>query len=143
MPFVQLDDQIANHPKILKAGPEAAWLWACAIAYCQNHLTDGYVTSEVLYTMPGFKHGHQKALAERLVQAVKPGGTHGLLERRGDDYLVHDYLDRNPTKAVVLERRRKAAERKARERDTKPTSQRDGNDSHAVTTNGTDSATRA
>jgi hypothetical protein len=136
MPFVQLDDQIANHPKILKAGPEASWLWACAIAYCQNHLTDGYVTRETLHTLPGFKGRHQQ-LADRLIQAVKPGGQHGLLERRGDDYAVHDYLDRNPSKAVVLERRRKAAERKARERDKTDVSQRDDHESHGVTTNGT------
>lgn len=139
MPYVQLDDQIANHPKILKAGPEAAWLWACAIAYCQNHLTDGYVTSEVLHTMPGFKTGRQRQLAERLLEAIKPGGTHGLLERRGEDYAVHDYLDRNPSKEVVLERRRKAAERKARERDKDGASRRDGHGSH----NGTDTATLA
>ena len=138
-PFVQLDDQIANHPKILKAGPEAAWLWACAIAYCQNHLTDGYVTAEVMHTMPGFHHGRQQRLAERLVQAVKPGGQHGLLERHGDDYLVHDYLDHNPSCAEVTERRRKAAERKARERDKTDASQRDGR----VTPNVTNGVTHA
>jgi hypothetical protein len=138
-PFVQLDDQIANHPKILKAGPEAAWLWVCAITYCQNHLTDGVVTRETLHTMPGFKPGHQQRLAERLVQAVKPGGQHGLLERHGDDYVVHDYLDRNPSRDVVLERRRKATERKARERDKIDASQRDGR----VTPNVTDSVTHA
>jgi hypothetical protein len=138
-PFVQLDDQIANHAKILKAGPEAAWLWACAIAYCQNHLTDGYVTAEVLHTMPGFKPGRQQRLAERLVEAVKPGGQHGLLERRDDDYVVHDYLHHNPSKAVVLERRRKAAERKSREREKTDASQRDGR----VTPNGTPRVTHA
>jgi hypothetical protein len=139
MPFVQLDDQIANHPKILKAGPEAAWLWACAIAYCQNHLTDGYVTAVVLYSVPGFRHGRQRHLADKLVEAIKPGGQHGLLERRGDDFVVHDYLDHNPSKAVVLERRRKAAERKARERDKKDSSHSDGR----VTRNGTPSVTHA
>jgi hypothetical protein len=137
-PFVQLDDQIANHPKILKAGPEAAWLWTCAIAYCQNHLTDGYVTRETLHTMPGFKGRHQQ-LADRLVNAVKPGGQHGLLERHGDDYLVHDYLEHNPSCAEVVERRRKAAERKARERDKTDASQRDGR----VTTNVTNGVTHA
>lgn len=116
MPYVQLDDQIANHPKILKAGPEAAWLWAVAIAYCQNQLTDGYVTREALDSLPGFKHRKPRQLAERLVEAKKPGGQHGLFERRGEDYAVHDYLAHNPSRGVVLERRRKAAERKAKER---------------------------
>jgi hypothetical protein len=117
MTWVQLDDQIANHPKILKAGPDAAWLWACALAYCQNHLTDGYVPRSALRSLGGFKN--PVGLADRLVEArVRPEG-HGLFERRGEDYAVHDYLDHNPTKATVLERRRKAAERKARERDKK------------------------
>ena len=142
MSYVQLDDQIANHPKILKAGPEAAWLWACAIAYCQNHLTDGYVTSDVLHTMPGFTAGRQRKLVERLLEAKHAGGQHGLLERRGEDFAVHDYLDRNPSKAVVLERRRKAAERKARERDKDTPSPRDMNGSHGVTTSVTANATR-
>lgn len=114
MSWVQIDDQIANHPKILKAGPEAAWLWTCAIAYCQNHLTDGYVPVVALATMGAFKN--PRAAAERCVDArVRPEGA-GLFERRGEDYAVHDYLDDNPSKAVVLARRAKAAARKARER---------------------------
>lgn len=114
MPWVQLDDQIATHPKILKAGPEAAWLWACAIAYCQNHLTDGYVPADALARLGKFKN--PQALAERLVEARKHPSGHGLFERRGEDYAVHDYLEHQPSKEVVLERRKKAAARKAKER---------------------------
>jgi len=117
MPWVQLDDQIANHPKILKAGPEAAWMWACAIAYCQNHLTDGYVPADALRSLGPYKN--PRAVAERCVEARVRQDGQGLFERRGEDYAVHDYLDDNPSKAVVLERRRKAAARKAKERDRK------------------------
>jgi hypothetical protein len=127
MPWVQLDDQIASHPKILKAGPEAAWLWTCAIAYCQNHLTDGYVPLDALPRLGTFKSPRQ--LAERLVEARKPGGEHGLFERRGEDYAVHDYLHHQPSKAVVLERRAKAAARKAKERARKEHEK----ESHGVT----------
>lgn len=116
MPWVQLDDQIASHPKILKAGPDAAWFWLAAIAFCQNHLTDGHVTLEAVDNMPGFRKRNPRQLADRLVEARKPGGEHGLFERRGEDYAVHDYLAHQPSKAVVLERRAKAAARKAKER---------------------------
>lgn len=114
MSWVQLDDQIGSHPKILKAGPEAAWLWTCAIAYCHNHLTDGYVPLDALPTLGRFKNPRQ--LAERLVEASKTPQGYGLFERRGDDYAVHDYLEHQPSREVVLERRKKAATRKAKER---------------------------
>lgn len=114
MPFVQLDDRIANHPKIVRAGPEAAWMWTAAIAYCQNYLTNGYVPRTALGGLGPFKN--PKQLAERLVEAKKPGGEHGLFERRGDDYAVHDYLEHNPSAETVLRRRAEAAQKKARQR---------------------------
>lgn len=114
MPFVQLDDQIANHPKILKAGPDAAWMWAMAIAYCQNQLTDGHVPRDALPALGRYKS--PQSVADRLVEARRRPDGQGLFERRGDDYAVHDYLKHNPTRELVLERRRQAAARKARER---------------------------
>lgn len=117
MSWVQLDDQIATHPKILAAGREAAWLWACAVAYCSNHLTDGHVPLAALTTMGHFKTLKEAvALADRLVEARKPGGVHGLFERHGEDFRVHDYLSHNASKEVVLKRREKAAARKAKQR---------------------------
>jgi len=128
MPWVQLDDQIANHPKILKAGPEAAWMWACAIAYCQNHLTDGHVPADALRSLESYKN--PRAVADRLVEARKSPDGQGLFERRDDDYAVHDYLKSNASKAVVLERRAKAAARKARERARRePEKEREDEDS--------------
>ena len=114
MPWVTIDDQIASHPKIVRAGPEAAWMWATAIAYCSKHLTDGLVPAEALVTLGPFKH--PKSVAERLVEArVRPDGE-GLFERRGEDYAVHDYLKHNPTAESVLKRRAEAAAKKARQR---------------------------
>jgi hypothetical protein len=114
MSYVQLDDRIANHPKIVRAGPEAAWMWTAAIAYCQNYLTNGYVPRSALGGLGPFKN--PKGLAERLVEAKKPGGEHGLFERRGDDYAVHDYLEHNLPAEEVLRRRAEAAAKKARQR---------------------------
>ena len=77
MAYVRLDDQIAQHPKILHAGAEAAWLWACAIAFCNRQLTDGIVPVAALRTMGTFKTAPVK-LADRLVAVglfeVVPGG---------------------------------------------------------------------
>jgi hypothetical protein len=114
MSYVQLDDRIANHPKIVRAGPEAAWMWAAAIAYCQSYLTDGYVARDALTMLGPFRS--PKQLAERLVEAKKPGGEYGLFERRGEDYAVHDYLKHNLPAEEVLRRRAEAAAKKARQR---------------------------
>lgn len=114
MPWVQLDDRIASHPKIVRAGPEAAWMWAAAIAYCNLHLTDGFVPARALTTLGPYARPRQ--VADRLVEARKPGGQHGLFERRGDDYAVHDYLQHNPTAEEVLRRRAEAAAKKAKQR---------------------------
>lgn len=109
MPYVQLDDQIAQHPKVLRAGAEAAWLWACAIAYCNRQLTDGYVPTEALATMGAFRTPVRK-LATTLVSV-------GLFDQVDAGYRIHDYLAQNPDRSTVLQRRALAADRKARQRD--------------------------
>lgn len=105
MPYVQLDDQIAQHPKVLRAGPEAAWLWACAIAYANRQLTDGVVPVEALSTMGAFRTQVTK-VADRLVAV-------GLFERVEGGYAVHDYLEHNPDRDTVKARMAQAAARKA------------------------------
>lgn len=105
MAYVQLDDQIAQHPKILRAGGEAAWLWACAIAYCNRQLTDGHIPAAALATLGTFKTPVRK-LAAVLVEV-------GLLDQDGADYRVHDYLRHNPDRTTVHARMRAAADRKA------------------------------
>jgi hypothetical protein len=118
MAYVKLDDQIAHHPKVLRAGAEAAWLWAVSIAYCNRQLTDGHVPAAALSTMGTFRTPPRK-LAAALVSV-------GLFEVDGDGYQVHDYLTHNPDKATVHQRMRDASDRKARSRaNVSPMSQRD------------------
>jgi hypothetical protein len=123
MAYVKLDDQIAHHPKVLRAGAEAAWLWAVSIAYCNRQLTDGHVPAAALSTMGSFRTPPRK-LAAALVAV-------GLFEIDGDGYQVHDYLSHNPDKATVQQRMRDAAQRTAASRERRghapvtPASQRD------------------
>jgi hypothetical protein len=122
--FVKLDDQIAHHPKVLRAGAEAAWLWACAIAYCNRQLTDGHVPAAALSTMGAFRTP-PKRLAAVLVSVE-------LFEIDGDGYRVHDYLSHNPDRVTVQQRMRDASDRKARSRARVPRmSQRDASETHA------------
>ena len=129
MAYVRLDDQIAHHPKVLRAGAEAAWLWACAIAYCNRQLTDGYVPAAALSTMGAFKTPPKK-LANTLVSV-------GLFEPADDGYRVHDYLKHNPDKSTVQQRISDATQRKAAIRgragrvDVPSMSQRDNDETDA------------
>lgn len=97
MSFVLLDDQIASHPKVLRAGAEAAWLWAVSIAYCSRQLTDGHVPADALSTLGKFKTPPVK-LAARLVDAE-------LFEVDGDGFRVIYDPDLTITPAQIEERR--------------------------------------
>jgi hypothetical protein len=110
--WLKTDDRIASHPKILKAGPEAAWLWLAAIAYAKNHLTDGFVPHDALPTLAKWSIPVEE-LARRCVDAkARPDGQ-GLLEPCEGGHRVHDFLDHNPSREDVSAAMKKARERKA------------------------------
>ncbi len=97
MAWIKLDDQITQHQKFLKAGM-SAWMWVGCLSYAQRFLTDGFVPTEAIASLlgpiPKPKSHIKKLLACRLLEKVKGG------------YQIHDYLDHNDSKAVVLEKRR-------------------------------------
>jgi hypothetical protein len=97
MAWIRLDDQIAHHPKFLKAGPIASWLWVNCLGYAQKFLTDGFVPDEALPTLGTVPDAEQHA--DRLVEIR-------LLERVSGGYQIHDYLDFNESATAVKERRR-------------------------------------
>ena len=37
-----------EHPKIVAAGGDAAWLWLCMMAYCRRNRTDGVFAGNVV-----------------------------------------------------------------------------------------------
>lgn len=118
MTWVRIDDGAPLHPKLLDAGPEAAWLWACGLAHCNRNHTDGRIAARHLPSLyPGaWDPPRLLALAAVLVDV-------GLWERDGVDYLVHDYAhyQAEATREAVevrraYERERKALQRAARRR---------------------------
>mgnify|MGYP007071595943 FL=1 len=96
MSWLRIEDTVPLHPKHLKAGPEASWLWVCAIAYCQRQLTEGYIPVEALPLLGVPKNPTR--LADRLVEVE-------LFETAVGGYQVHDYLDFNASKDEALARR--------------------------------------
>jgi hypothetical protein len=105
MPWVKIDDQFWANPKVANAGNEAAGIFARSLAYCASQLTDGFVSNDAALFIT---KGKQKPLDHMVAS--------GLWEVAQGGYRIPDYLDFNPPRVKVEERRRKDAERKAQGR---------------------------
>jgi hypothetical protein len=102
--WAKLDDHFPDHPKVMRAGPDAGWLHVCVICYCARHHTDGFIPKEAVATVSTLRE--PDCLAARLVEV-------GLWHDRGSDYEVHDFLTYNPSREQVFAEREKAKERRA------------------------------
>jgi hypothetical protein len=111
--WAKLDDQFHGHrkaKKAWKAHPRALGLHLLAISYCAGHLTDGLVDCE--FVEEKIPAGRERAaVVTALVDA-------GLWAVEGDDWRINDWLDYNPSRQEVLDRRRRDSERKAARRRT-------------------------
>lgn len=104
-----LNDGVRNHPKVLAVGAEAAWLWAAAIDYCREQLTDGFVPTIAL---PGL--GRFKTPVSKLATACL---TAGLFDAAPQGIRVHDFLAHNGCKATVQQKRSDSKARQQAYRD--------------------------
>ena len=97
--WVRIDDDFANHPKVLRVAPLARWLHVVALCYCARQLTDGFVPAEAVSTLfnwsPAPTRTKRAALVDALVNA-------NLWERVEDGYRIHDFLEYNPSREKVL-----------------------------------------
>lgn len=104
MSWVIIDDGVPNHPKFLDAGPAAAWLWVCGLAYCRRHHTNGFIPRAAL---PTLGVPNVRPLVDRLVKVH-------LWESVSGGHQVHDYQvtygDDAQTKAEKEERTRQKRE---------------------------------
>lgn len=106
--WLRLAVDFPTHPKVIQAGPDAAWLAVCAMAYCRKHLTDGLLPAAVVPTLAAVKR--PMIVAARLVAV-------GLWELRPPDaYLVHDFLHWNPSRAEVEANRERWKDKKKNQR---------------------------
>jgi hypothetical protein len=110
MPWVRIDDQLSDHPKIVAAGPDAAWLYIAGLCYASRYLTDGFIPEAQVRRLTDIKS--PIAAAKRLVDV-------GLWDEVEGGYMVHDYLEYNYDANTVKERRRRNAERQSRWRNKK------------------------
>lgn len=101
MSYVKVESTVRLHPKFLKAGPAASWLWLCGLAHCQEALTDGFIADEAL---PFLGVPNARRLAAVLVDV-------GLWHTEQGGWRVHDYLDHNNSASDIrriADERRKA-----------------------------------
>jgi hypothetical protein len=103
-PWARFDDEFPDHPKVLAAGPLAAWLHVCAICYACRYLTDGFIPTGQVRRLADVED--PTLLVGRLVSSglweVVPGG-----------YRVHDFLEYQPAKAGVEHERELTKKRTA------------------------------
>ena len=102
MPWVKLDDSTDTHRKVRRAGNEAFGVWARSLCYSAGALTDGHIDPEWLEERAGRR---APKISELLLVS-------GLWEPNDDGWLIHDYLDFNPSRASVLAKRKADSERK-------------------------------
>lgn len=94
-----------THPKILRAGERAGWLFLCGLCYANEHTTDGKIARHVLpVAAPGVKH------AERLAASLVAAGLWREIE---EGWQIHDYTDYQRTAVQIREQRSRDAKRKA------------------------------
>ena len=112
--WVRIDDNAPHHPKLRKAGPEAAWLWVAGLAHCNRFATDGRVDAldlDVLYPFADWNADKLRRLATRLVDV-------GLWLTVEGGYVIHDYAEfqGEALRSARDERRKWETERKAKQR---------------------------
>lgn len=120
MGWLKVDDKMPRNPKILAGDIETAWYYACALTHAAEQLTDGFIArSAVPLVAPHITD--PCSVAERCADLE-------LFRRLDDGYLIPDYLEFNPSRESVVQKRAEDAERqrKKRERDaSREESQRD------------------
>ncbi len=129
--WLKTDDRFPEHRKIRRLTDAAYRLHHTAMCACAKDETDGLVTEADLADM---EHG------QRLRKHIDALVSAGLWEPVKDGWLIHDFLDYNPSHASLVTKRAADRERQERYRKGRPqqavteVSRRDIRVSHAFVT---------
>ena len=93
--WAKLDDALLDHAKILKAGAlfgrdgaaKALGFYLAGLLYTQKHLTNGFLSTEVV---------RQLRVMDRPLDAARTMVAVNLWERAPGGYRIHDFHDHNP-----------------------------------------------
>jgi hypothetical protein len=97
MAWARIDDRFFSHPKVRRAGKDAALLYLAGLTYCNEHLTNGFIPEESLafIALAGFVDDAKQSASKLLEVCLWESVTNG--------YQVHDYFEYNPTREMVEE----------------------------------------
>jgi hypothetical protein len=99
VPWIRLDDNWASHPKVMRAGREAAWLWLHSLSYAHRARNDGLIPEDELeLIVPWDRKLRVNDCAEKLCQV-------GLWRRVEGGFEIHDFLVYNPSASEIRQRR--------------------------------------
>ncbi len=106
--MIYLDDGFFDHRKVIAAGDDAAILYLKLLGWLkQQRSDDGRIPAHVVPRHPVIVGGKALPLDPLVARLV----AHGLWEVDGDDYLCHDYAERNE-KAIRKSKQATTAARK-------------------------------
>jgi hypothetical protein len=97
--WFRVDDSFGDHPKVLRAGNAAVGLWVRCATWSSRHLTDGRIPREVVE-----KYGTRPEI-ERVSRV-------GLWVDCDDEFVIPDWVEFNPSRIEVEERRKRDRDRK-------------------------------
>lgn len=95
-----IEEDFPSHPKVLKAGGDAAWLHVCALAWASKHMT-GDIPKGAVPQLSDRKN--PAGLAKKLVEVE-------LWHDRGDYYEIHDWEIRNAKRMASRRKAKHAAD---------------------------------
>lgn len=147
MVWVRLDDSFATDPKVVEAGPLGMAMQVAALCYCNEKLTDGRVPRSVARTLVDFEVEDTDGRLHTMARTCGMRGEDvdaewvigilldvGLWHEPGHEcetcppldrgYLIHDFLEYQPSRETVLAERESARERKQRSRTKSQTESR-------------------
>ena len=91
MPFLNLDDNFADHPKVDALTDGAFRLHVAGLCYASKHTTDGHIPVERVGRLtPTYRKQHLAELLNR-----------GLWRPADAGYSIHDYLDWNRSREQI------------------------------------------
>lgn len=111
MTWTRTDDTAPHHPKLIRAGAEACWLWQSGLCYSNAQKLDGRLPKDLLHML-------YPPLNKKLAKLAATLCSVRLWHDRGDHYEIHDYAQYQDAamKEAVEARRSYERDRKRQQR---------------------------
>jgi hypothetical protein len=115
MAWFALDDGFDTHPKVRKAGNAAVGLFVRLGVHATRHLTEGHLDGDIVR-----QYGTEPNVRKLIAVGMLHGAGHTCprcVQPAEGDYVIHDYLDYNKSRAQIEAAREAARKRQNRGRE--------------------------